>query len=217
MKLKLINRLKKRSHKELALLQDIVIDIVYEIFPKAVLHGGTAIWRCYQGTRFSEDIDIYLDKYDVNNIGHFKEKLKNRKLELKKFKITDNVIYAKIAMNKIIMRLEVSFLKFNHNKIILKKYETIDGNYISIFTLSAEELIKEKVKAYLSRKFVRDIYDIYVLLNYVEKRKEIISSLKELLLKFTKPIDENILSSLIFYGSCPTAKQIIREIKKWVK
>ena len=217
MKLKLINRLKKRSHKELALLQDIVIDIVYEIFPKAVLHGGTAIWRCYQGTRFSEDIDIYLDKYDVNNIGHFKEKLKNRKLELKKFKITDNVIYAKIAMNKIIMRLEVSFLKFNHNKIILKKYETIDGNYISIFTLSAEELIKEKVKAYLSRRFVRDIYDIFILLDFVEEKKEIIASLKKLLSNFKQPIDKDILFSLVFYGSCPTTKQIMREIKKWVK
>ena len=217
MKLKLINRLKKRSHKDLALLQDIVIDIIYEVFPKSVLHGGTAIWRCYQGTRFSEDINVYFDKYDANNIEHFKKKLKNRKLEVKKFKITDNVIYAKIEMNNIIMKFEASFLDFNSNKIILKKYETIDGNYLNIFTLSAEELIKEKVNAYLSRRFVRDIYDIFILLDFVEEKKEIIASLKKLLSNFKQPIDKDILFSLVFYGSCPTTKQIMREIKKWVK
>jgi len=199
------------------LLQDIVIDIIYEVFPKAVLHGGTAIWRCYQGTRFSEDIDIYLNKQDINCVEHFKKKLKNRKLEVKKFKITDNVIYAKIEMNNIIMKFEASFLDFNSDNIILKKYETIDGNYLNIFTLSAEELIKEKVKAYLSRRFVRDIYDIFILLDFVEDKKEIMVSLKKLLFNFKQPLDEDILSSLVFYGSCPTTKQILNEIKKWVK
>jgi len=217
MKLKLINRLKKRSHKELALLQDIVIDIIYEVFSKAVLHGGTAVWRCYQGTRFSEDIDIYLDKQNTKKIDQFKQKIKNKKLTIKKFKTTDNVIYAKIEMNKIIMKFEASFLDFDSNKIILKKYETIDGNYLNVFTLSAEELIKEKVSAYLSRRFIRDIYDIFILLDFVDNKKEISSSLKKLLFNFKQPIDEDILSSLVFYGSCPTTNQILREIKKWVK
>lgn len=217
MKLKLINRLKKRSHKDLALLQDIVIDIVYEVFPKVVLHGGTAIWRCYQGTRFSEDIDVYLSKQNLNKIEQFKQKLKNKKLSIKKFKTTDNVIYAKIEMNNIVMRFEASFLNFNSNKVILRKYETIDGNYLNVFTLSAEELIKEKVSAYLSRRFIRDIYDIFILLDFVDDKKQIISSLKKLLLEYKKPINQDILPSLVFYGSCPTINQILRQIKKWVK
>ena len=62
MKLPLFNRLKKRQHRELALLQDEITDIVYRISDEAVLHGGTAIWRCYGGNRFSEDIDIYIPK-----------------------------------------------------------------------------------------------------------------------------------------------------------
>ena len=27
---------------------------------KIVLHGGTAIWRCYAGNRFSDDLDLYV-------------------------------------------------------------------------------------------------------------------------------------------------------------
>ena len=45
----------------LAELQDEVIDIIYNrVEPDAILYGGTAIWRCYGGSRFSEVIDIYL-------------------------------------------------------------------------------------------------------------------------------------------------------------
>lgn len=58
----LIIKVKKASHKEIAQGQDILIKEVYEEFPTAVLHGGTAIWRCYNGLRFSEDIDLYLPR-----------------------------------------------------------------------------------------------------------------------------------------------------------
>ena len=45
----------------LAELQYEVIDIIYNrVEPDATLYGGTAIWRCYGGNRFSEDIHIYL-------------------------------------------------------------------------------------------------------------------------------------------------------------
>ena len=29
-----------------------VLDIIYEVFPEAVLCGGTAIWKYYNGTKF---------------------------------------------------------------------------------------------------------------------------------------------------------------------
>ncbi|MBU3958073.1 MAG: nucleotidyl transferase AbiEii/AbiGii toxin family protein, partial [Nanoarchaeota archaeon] len=63
-------KLKKKSHREIARLQDVVVDMMYRIFPKAVLHGGTAIWRCYKGNRFSEDIDVYIEK-DADRIEIF--------------------------------------------------------------------------------------------------------------------------------------------------
>ena len=216
MKLKLIDKLKKKIHKDIAFLQDLVIDVVYDTFPNAVFHGGTAIWRCYEGTRFSDDVDVYLNKSELNKIDLFKEKLRQRKLTINKFKITNNVIYAKISFNNIEMRFEASFLGAK-GKHIIKPYETVDGNYLNIFTLTAEDLIKEKVNTYLSRHLVRDLYDIFILLNYVENKKEINNSLKRLLSKYKKPKDEEILKTLVFIGAVPTLQQILMVIKKWAK
>jgi predicted nucleotidyltransferase component of viral defense system len=39
---------------------------MYEKFPNAVIHGRTAIWRCYGSNRFSEDVDVYLQLKDKN-------------------------------------------------------------------------------------------------------------------------------------------------------
>ena len=56
----LILKLKKATHREIAKAQDLIVETLYEVFETAVFHGGTAIWRCYKGNRFSEDIDIYM-------------------------------------------------------------------------------------------------------------------------------------------------------------
>ena len=217
MKLKLVDKLKKRMHKDIALLQDLVIDIVYEVFPNAVFHGGTAIWRCYEGTRFSDDVDVYLNRSDLKKIDLFKEKLKQRNLDIKKFKVTNNVIFAKISLNNIEMRFEASFLSIRNKDIIIKPYETIDGNYLNIFTFTAEDLIKEKVNTYLSRHLIRDLYDIYILLSYVENEKEIKNSLKQLLSKYKKPKDEGVLKTIVFIGAVPTTEQMLTVIKKWAR
>lgn len=53
-------KLKRKIQKDIAYAQDIIIEELYTFFSTAVLHGGTAIWRCYNGNRFSEDIDFYI-------------------------------------------------------------------------------------------------------------------------------------------------------------
>ncbi|MFW5847217.1 MAG: nucleotidyl transferase AbiEii/AbiGii toxin family protein [Nanoarchaeota archaeon] len=217
MKLKIIDKLKKKSHKDVALAQDILIDIIYEIFPKTIFHGGTAIWRCYKGTRFSEDIDAYLDKEEKNKLTEFQKKLKEKGIEIIKFKSTNKIVYSKLKINQTEIRFEASFLNIGNKKPVLKAYETLEGNYINIFTFTPENLIKEKVETYLSRYLVRDIYDIYVLLNHVENKNKIKNSLKKLISNYKKPIDESILPSLIFTGAIPTNKQILENIKKWAK
>lgn len=57
-------RLKKQAHKKVAEAQDLIVKELYSVFDGAVLHGGTAIWRCYGGNRFSEDVDAYLPRDD---------------------------------------------------------------------------------------------------------------------------------------------------------
>ena len=50
-------------------------------------------------------------------------------------------------------------------------YELIEGNTVNVLTLSPEELIKEKTLAYNNRRFIRDLYDIYVLITHINHPK----------------------------------------------
>ncbi len=64
-----ISNLLSGDRLRLAELQDEVIDIIYDRFePDAVLYGGTAVWRCYGGNRFSEDIDICMSNTALNKL-----------------------------------------------------------------------------------------------------------------------------------------------------
>lgn len=59
------------SGKRLAVaaLQDVVVEIIYDrVQYDAQMYGGTAIWRCYNGSRFSEDIDIYVKRGFVKKL-----------------------------------------------------------------------------------------------------------------------------------------------------
>ena len=58
-----ILKLRKRAQKDVAGAQDKIVEEIFKVFGKtAVLHGGTALWRCYKGNRFSEDVDVYIPK-----------------------------------------------------------------------------------------------------------------------------------------------------------
>ncbi|MEM1546291.1 MAG: nucleotidyl transferase AbiEii/AbiGii toxin family protein [Candidatus Methanomethylicia archaeon] len=52
---------------------------IYNSFPEAVIHGGTAIWRCYGSNRFSEDVDVYLPlTVKMVNIENFLNNLRGK-------------------------------------------------------------------------------------------------------------------------------------------
>lgn len=212
MKIPLANKVKKRLHLEIGLLQDELIDIIYTIAPQSVLHGGTAMWRCYDGNRFSEDIDIYLIR-DENFEGMLKKKLKERKLELLKYKKTNNLIFSKIANGQAEVRLEIHlFLKKIDS--IVKPYEKMDGSFIDVFTLSGEKLILEKIKAYTDRKLIRDIYDVYHLTKYVKEDNVIKNEIVQFLSTIENPLDEENLKVIVYLGAIPSFKQMIESLKK---
>ncbi|MDO8554478.1 MAG: nucleotidyl transferase AbiEii/AbiGii toxin family protein [Candidatus Micrarchaeota archaeon] len=211
MKIPLANRLKKRLHVETAALQDEMIDLVYAIEENAVLHGGTAIWRCYNGNRFSEDLDFYFpvgEDFEQKLI----TKLKERNLQLLKYKKTENVLFAKISDGNVEVRLEVNST-YKYINAITKPYEKIDGSYIDIFTLSVEDFVIEKIAAYQSRKLIRDIYDIYHLSRYVEKNELVKEPIRNFLGKIEKPLDEENLKAIVYTGAVPSFKQMLDAIR----
>src|SRR3989344_6061231 len=130
-------KLKKRAHKDIAYAQDLIVEELYDYLPEAVIHGGTAIWRCYQGNRFSEDIDVYIKK-DKIRINKFFEHLEKKGFEIKKKRIKENSLYSVLKFNNVLVRFEALFK--NIKNPILKEYENSEGIQINIFTLPPEDL-----------------------------------------------------------------------------
>lgn len=207
----LILRLKKARHKEIAKAQDLIVGELYNVFNNAVLHGGTAIWRCYKGNRFSEDIDVYLAKNN-EKLSILFLNLEKKGFLIEKKKISENSLYSNLVLNGTAVRFEALFKNVDG---VLKEYETADGNFISVYTISAEELIKEKTKAYLKRLKVRDLYDIFFLLRYADKSK-VRQDIKKLSEQFNKPLDEQELKVLILEGLIPSAEKMIQYIKSFI-
>ena len=205
----LMLRLKKTNHREITRAQDILIETLYKIFDEAVFHGGTAIWRCYNGNRFSEDIDVYIPK-NKEKIDRFFELIEKKGLIIERKKISENSIYSTLKFNRTIVRFEAVFKKVKGS---LKEYEKAEGNFLTVYTLTPEELINEKSQAYIKRQKIRDLYDVFFLLRYIKNIQDVKKSLNELLSNFKKPIDEKDLNILILEGIVPTTQKMIDYIR----
>jgi len=214
MRIPLALRLKKKEHREIAFMQDEVVRSVYGLFEKAVLHGGTAIWRCFSGNRFSEDVDFIMPKKEKEKFSKFVSRLKAN-FQIKKSRIKENAAYLVLSRNRREIRLEATFRKISGH--IIADYETADGTFLIVYTLPPEKLLLEKIDAYLARRKIRDLYDISFLLKFVQKNKVIISALKKLISNYERPLDEPILKALIYMGLVPSGKELIEMIKRWVR
>lgn len=206
-------RLKKKVQKDMAYAQDVVVEELYKFIPEAIIHGGTAIWRCYRGNRFSEDIDVYIPKNE-EKINNFFKSLSKKGFQIIKKRFKENSFYSELTFNNVSVRFEATF---QTKKFIFKRYETTESFFVNVYTLSPENLILEKIDAYLKRKKIRDLYDIYFLLNYVEEKKFVINSLKKLIKGFVNPEDEPNLKTILISGAVPNSKQLLGEIIRWVK
>ena len=96
------------------------METIYEFFPSAVIHGGTAIWRCYEGNRFSEDIDMYIKK-DTEKINALFSTLEKNGFSVSKKRIKENSLYSTLKFNTSIVRFEALFKAIKNP--FLKEYE----------------------------------------------------------------------------------------------
>jgi len=207
-------KLKRRTHKEIAYAQDLIVETLYEFFPKAVMHGGTAIWRCYEGNRFSEDVDVYINK-DKEKINSLFDSLEKKGFQINKKRIKENSLYSTLKFNASTVRFEALFKTIRSP--FLKEYETSEGILINIFTLTSENLIEEKINTYLKRKKIRDLYDIFFLLRHAEKSAKLKEKLKVFVEKFSNPEDEQNLKTIIIIGVIPTVKNMMEHIERWAR
>ncbi|MBI4980134.1 nucleotidyl transferase AbiEii/AbiGii toxin family protein [Candidatus Woesearchaeota archaeon] len=204
-------RLKREVHRKIASAQDLIVKEVYSVFNKAVLHGGTAIWRCYSGKRFSEDLDFYLPK-DKEKIEQLFENLKKGGFEIKKKKISDRSIYSELELARTSVRLEATFQDIPG---VICDYEQSDGNFISIYSLTPEAFLAEKINTYLKRFKVRDLWDIFFLLKSVKDLKQI-KEMAAFIKNYKQPVDEENLKAILLEGIVPSAQEMLIYIhQKW--
>jgi predicted nucleotidyltransferase component of viral defense system len=206
-------KLRSKADRAVALAQDIIIMELYKFFPNAILHGGTGIWRCYNGNRFSEDVDVYIENNSAVLDAFFKS-LMSRGFKINKKRIKENSLYSGLTFNDIQTKFEASFQK---KKPLTKSYEASDGFSIMVITLSAEDFLIEKVETYLNRRKIRDLYDIHFIVQQVQDKKLIKEQLTKLINNYKIPVDEENIAGLIIVGSVPTAEDLLREIKIWAK
>jgi predicted nucleotidyltransferase component of viral defense system len=88
---------------------------------------------------------------------------------------------------------------------------------LSILTLSPEEFILEKIKAYSHRRYLRDLYDISQLINRVENIDRVRAKLKRFINSIESPIKADELSPMIINGVTPSFDDIVKHISEKLK
>ncbi|MFH1200114.1 MAG: nucleotidyl transferase AbiEii/AbiGii toxin family protein [Candidatus Micrarchaeota archaeon] len=209
MKLPLDKRLKKRLHRDVGCLQDELVDLLYGVAPSLVLHGGTAVWRCFGGARFSEDLDFYLPGVQADFEQAFRAVLHSRGLELLKFKKTANLIFAKVRNRDAEVRVEINFSKVALG--VPLAYEKMDGTALVVFCIPLEALVLEKARAFCSRRLIRDVFDVYFLslqLSDESGRGAFGKELAGLVSSLPAPLDESTLDAIVYSGAVPSFAQM---------
>ncbi len=204
--------LKNKKYLEIARLQDEVISRLYNINTKLTFHGGTSVWRCYGGKRFSYDLDLYIK--NRNEIERLISNVRRYGLTVNEIKTRGGsrpIMYYNVSNYKASIALE--FAQKRIMKSILATYIKTDGSQIDIFSLSPEAILSEKIEAYNSRRAIKDLYDIFILAHTVklsETRSKIIKFMSEI----KQPADENTLKYLIYNGPIPDTNELIEYIKR---
>jgi len=212
MKIPLISKIRKELHRNIAFAQDLLLEETIKIIPSSVFHGGTCIWRCYGGKRFSEDLDFYFPN-NKKLIEKLFKTLENKGFEIKKKKISERSVYSELIYNRVSIRLEATFQKIRG---VLLDYEKIDGTLLSIYGLNAEQLLNEKINTYLKRKKIRDLYDVFFLIKLVRNFSLVDKNIKKIFEEKSVPEDMGDLKVLLLEGIIPEFNELKEYIKrKW--
>ncbi len=141
-------------------LREIIALIFYELPPKYLLVGGTALSGCYFAHRRSDDINIFVENYHLH------------KILIKKIKSIKNLQFIH----------EDSFPAYFHSQNIFKHHSftidiVVDKNIFSslekvyctkenIFVPDLKTLLKMKAATLVSRCSEKDLYDLFFIFDF---------------------------------------------------
>lgn len=224
-------RLEYSDQLEKAKMEDMLVEVLYGTYQDLVFHGGTAIWRCYGGNRFSRDLDFYYKiKADEDQSISYKEMrefLKGKGFAIKSGgynKDTDTFNIVVEGSEKVKMKIDVNF---KYKRGSPAEYLNVDDSKTIVLSLRPEELLNEKLDAYedkfhntseIKKPEAQDLYDIYYLTTLIAKPEwDSVTRVKRLIMeiKDRPPPDMGSLGHVILYGVSPTFDFLIERITTW--
>ncbi len=159
--------------------QNIILFILYNKLSKElVFKGGTALAKCYGLNRFSEDLDFTVTE-EMDFIGMIDKGLDEFRIIhlVKETRISDNSKKYKVKIEGVLYKgtertLCSITLDFSlREKILFSPDISTIGHHMDIipvfevYVMKKEEIMAEKVRAILTRKSARDLYDLVFLIN----------------------------------------------------
>lgn len=207
-------RLRDSKQIALARLQDMIVEAAMEVEPKIILHGGTAIWRCYNGNRFSEDVDIYATDTQVKGLNQLLTWALSKRGARMEYPIYTNHV---IGVTSDDARSKLEAMKLPRGiKPAQVEYTRASGSKMFVNTLSVQDFIAEKANTYIKRRYIRDLYDLYHLVTIEKPDKATGRLLRRFINGVEKPIDESKLKDLVYMGIAPSFDTMITTIKKMI-
>jgi predicted nucleotidyltransferase component of viral defense system len=218
--------IKNEAQLRRAVLEDEAVDLVAKNYGGFVMHGGTAVWRCYGGNRFSRDVDFY-SNLDASKESALQKNIHTVLVEngysIREEKYNNETLTLHIIFrgNDTTGKLDITFRKVRGHAV---EYLRVDGAKKMINALAPEALLDEKMDAYLSRygrgtEEIHDLYDIIILKDKIGKpTKEIRRKIGDLIEKIRKrpPKNEKDLASLILDGVAPNFADMISMLERWL-
>lgn len=209
----LMVKLKRNDYIAIAELQDTFINMIYSFDHELVLHGGTAIWRCYSGNRFSSDIDGYIVSEAESRLlnGQITWEMERVGLGLRKITERGGTLYILASSGGAELRAEL-YRRDIGAKPVVVNYERLDGSAVSVRTLSAADLVLEKVETYRRRRYARDLFDIYQLIDRARDNRRLMGRVRAFMKGIEPPLEKAGLVEVVFSGAVPSFGDMVRHI-----
>ncbi len=207
----LITKLNRPEFKALAELQDRFIEMIYSFDTEFIMHGGTAIWRCYGGNRFSYDIAGYISSKKESRLlwENITGEIAKKGMLLKEIVHIGLAVFVTVSDGNVDMKVEIAPSK-KKTAFVSLPYERVDGTMLSIRTLTPQSFILEKIHAYQSRHYLRDLYDIYQLFGRIEGDKGMEKCLKRFLKAIEPPLEgKGGIEGIILSGVIPSFNDMV--------
>lgn len=210
----LMLRLRRGDFLALAELQDRFVDAISSIDSSFVLHGGTAIWRCYAGNRFSFDIDGYITSKRESDLlsADLTWEITRRGMRLARIRAIGESMIATVASEDAELKVELLYRKRGIRHVVAN-YERVDGSMLSIRTLSPGGFVLEKVEAYEHRRYLRDLYDIYQLVDRAKGDPSVVRRVRRFIMNIEPPSGAPSLGEIVFSGAVPSFSDMVGSIK----